>query len=267
MIDVGVNLTNSRFNADRAAVIQRARLAGIKHLVITGTSIEHSELAINFCQHMPHLLSCTVGIHPHDADQAPADYIAQLAKLAQHHCVKAIGECGLDYNRNFSSPENQRNVFMAQLELAKRLQLPVFLHQRDAFSDWLDIIRPFINQIPAFIAHCFTGNENELMQCLALDMYIGITGWICDEKRGKTLQDIVANIPLNRLLIETDAPYLLPHNLTNKPKSRRNEPCFLPAIVEQIASLTGHSTETIKQQTEANARAVFNLTQGHQRCA
>jgi len=180
----------------------------------------------------------------------------QLAKQPQ---VKAIGECGLDFNRNFSAPEQQLIVFKEQINLAADLNMPLFLHQRDAFSPWFAELKPFINRIPAMVAHCFTGNEKELEQCIAANMYIGITGWLCDERRGKELQEIVKLIPLNRLLIETDAPYLTPRTIRPRPKSSRNEPSYLPYIVQQIADITAIDPDEIACQTSINARKVFNL--------
>jgi TatD DNase family protein len=186
-----------------------------------------------------------------------------LAELAENDCVKAIGECGLDFNRNFSSAENQRHVFTQQVALAAQLQLPLFLHQRDAFQPWFEILQPFISRVPAMVSHCFTGNKKELQQCLDADMYIGITGWLCDERRGQELRDIVPLIPLERLMIETDAPYLTPRNIRPKPKSSRNEPSYLPYIVTMLAELTDYSEQAIIKQSTINSEKVFNLSARH----
>lgn len=263
MIDVGVNLTNKRFDKDRAALIARAKNIGVKQLLITGTSVYESSKALALClryeQEFPNTLYATAGVHPHDADGVSDDYLAQLMLLAKEPQIKAIGECGLDFNRNFSSPTQQLKVFKAQIQLAAQLGMPLFLHQRDAFLPWFTELTPFIDQIPAMVAHCFTGSKHELEQCIQIGMYIGITGWLCDERRGSALQEIISLIPLNRLLIETDAPYLTPRTIKPKPKSSRNEPSYLPYIVDKIASITGLDPSEIACQTSVNAQHVFNL--------
>jgi len=264
IIDVGVNLTNKRFDKDRADVIRRAQLSKLDGLLITGTSVEESQKALALCQQFqaefPNYLYCTAGVHPHDADHISADYIEKLIHLANHSHVKAIGECGLDFNRNFSDPTQQVNVFSEQVMLAAKLQMPLFLHQRDAFEPWFDILSPYIGKVPAMIAHCFTGSRDELLKCLSADMYIGITGWLCDERRGQPLRDIVSLIPLNRLLIETDAPYLTPRTIRPKPKSSRNEPSYLPYIINEIANITGLDQEEIAWQTRRNTENVFDFS-------
>jgi len=264
LIDIGVNLTNKRFDKDRDEVIQRAQTANLSSLLITGTNVEESQKALTLCQHyqasFPDYLYCTAGVHPHDADHVSTDYLDQLQELATYNHVKAIGECGLDFNRNFSAPSQQQKVFSEQVALAEQLAMPLFLHQRDAFEPWFEILSPYIGKVPAMISHCFTGTEAELKQCLAADMYIGITGWLCDERRGQDLRDIVSLIPLNRLLIETDAPYLTPRTIRPKPKSSRNEPSYLPFIVKEIASITGIDHKEIVKQSRFNAQKIFNLT-------
>jgi TatD DNase family protein len=238
LIDIGVNLTNKRFDKDRDELIIRAKNQGVEKLLITGTSVHESQQALALCQYyqqiFPHTLFSTAGVHPHDADGVNDDYLAQLIQLAEQPEVKAIGECGLDFNRNFSAPEQQLKVFKEQIGLAAELNMPLFLHQRDAFSPWFAALKPFFHRIPAMVAHCFTGNKVELEQCIAANMYIGITGWLCDDRRGKELQDIIKLIPLNRLLIETDAPYLTPRTIRPRPKSSRNEPSYLPYTVHYI---------------------------------
>lgn len=263
MIDIGVNLTNKRFDKDRIDVISRAKEHGLSKLLITGTNIEESLKALSLCQEFqqefPDTLYATAGVHPHDADSVGDDYLTQLSQLASQTEIKAIGECGLDFNRNFSAPEQQLKVFKEQVDLASQLNMPLFLHQRDAFEPWFSVLEPFLDKVPAMVAHCFTGNEQELKKCLAAGMYIGITGWLCDERRGHELRDIVRLIPLDRLLIETDSPYLTPRTIRPKPKSSRNEPSYLPYVVEQLADLISIDQEDIACQTSSNAETVFNL--------
>lgn len=259
MIDIGVNLTNSRFDKDRESLIARAKEIGLKAMLVTGTNLKESIGAAKLCQQYPEFLYSTAGVHPHDADNVDADFIEQIKELASLEVVKAIGECGLDFNRNFSTPENQMRVFEQQVNLAQSLNMPLFLHQRDAFDAWFTILKPYIDQIPGLVSHCFTGNLSELRTCLDAGMYIGITGWLCDRKRGQELRDIVKYIPLDRLMIETDAPYLTPQNIRPKPKSSRNEPSYLPHIIETIVSSTNHSIEEILHHTTLNAKSVFNM--------
>ena len=263
LIDIGVNLTNKRFDKDRVEVLTRAKTAGLTQLLITGTNVEESQQALKFCQEyqtqFPNFLYATAGVHPHDADNVSDDYLASLEQLAKQTSVKAIGECGLDFNRNFSTPAQQLKVFSEQVALAEKLKMPLFLHQRDAFEPWFEILSPYIGRVPAMVSHCFTGSAAELKQCLQAGMYIGITGWLCDERRGQELRDIVATIPLNRLLIETDAPYLTPRTIKPKPKSSRNEPSYLHYIVTEIANITGIDQSEIACQTTINAKQVFNL--------
>lgn len=263
LIDIGVNLTNKRFDKDREDVIRRAQSSALSGLLITGTSVEESQKALALCQQyqreFPNFLYSTAGVHPHDADHVSIDYIEQLEQLAMQAPVKAIGECGLDFNRNFSAPAQQLTVFSEQVALADKLQMPLFLHQRDAFEPWFNILLPYLGKIPAMISHCFTGEKSELVRCIQADMYIGITGWLCDERRGQTLRDIVSLIPLNRLLIETDAPYLTPRTIRPKPKNSRNEPSYLPYIMKEISRITGLDQEEIAWHTSRNAEKVFNF--------
>ncbi|WOH36079.1 TatD family hydrolase [Thalassotalea fonticola] len=258
LIDIGVNLTNSRFDKDRENVINQAQLAGVTKLIITGTNVVESQQALDICQHYPNLF-CTAGVHPHDADNVSNGYLQQLAELAKNKQVKAIGECGLDFNRNFSTPENQQRVFTEQLELAKQLSLPVFLHQRDAFNTWQSLLQEQLNELTGGVSHCFTGNLEELKTCLDMGLYIGITGWICDERRGQELFDIAKYIPLDRIMVETDAPYLPPRNIRPKLKSSRNEPKYLPYVVRTLASAMKVGEDELIKHSSNNATKLFKL--------
>jgi TatD DNase family protein len=183
-----------------------------------------------------------------------------LSELCANETVVAVGECGLDYNRNYSKPAEQRTAFAAQLQLACELGLPVFLHQRDAHADFVSMIKEYRNELAGAVAHCFTGSADEAVDYLALDMYIGITGWICDERRGSDLQAAVKNIPLQRIMLETDAPYLLPRDLAHAPvKKRRNEPCFLPHVCETTAHYMGLDSRVLAQSALENTRRFFDI--------
>jgi TatD DNase family protein len=259
LIDIGVNLTGSSFSVDLAEVIARARRAGVEKMVVTGTSIEHSEKARQLAQDYPGVLYATAGVHPHHASECDERTLQQLAELAQQSGVVAIGECGLDFNRNFSPREVQLKWFEAQLELAADLQLPVFLHQRDAHEAFLQILQRWRDRLKAAVAHCFTGDAEQVRAYIDLDMHIGVTGWICDERRGIELQQAVGVIPDHRLMIETDAPYLLPRDLQPKPKDRRNEPMYLPHVCAAVARDRGQDADTLAGITSRNARAFFSL--------
>ena len=259
-IDIGVNLTGSSFQNDRNEVIQRAAQAGVSRMIVTGTDVEHSQKAIELCQQYPQSLFSTAGVHPHHADDYTLETSRHLVELSSQKCVVAIGECGLDYNRNFSTQNNQRNAFDAQLELAAEINKPVFLHQRDAHDDFVAMLKNVRSELSGAVAHCFTGTAAEVNDYLELDMYIGVTGWICDERRGHDLQQAVKEIPLDRIMLETDAPYLLPRDLAESPvKSRRNEPCYLPHIAEIIARYMQLDVEELKRATLSNTKRFFNI--------
>lgn len=259
LVDIGVNLTNPAFRIDIDDVLQRASDSGVRTLVVTGTSATESEAALELVHRYPDQLVCTAGAHPHVAQELDASGLATLAALAREPNVVAIGETGLDYNRDFSPRPDQERAFEQQLELAVQFALPVFIHQRDAHHRMLPILRHYRDDLVDAVMHCFTDNRQALYDYLDLDLHIGVTGWICDERRGRELQEIVADIPAGRLMIETDAPYLTPRDLRPKPKSGRNEPAFLPHVLEAVARHRGEDTATVAQHTTATARAFFRL--------
>jgi TatD DNase family protein len=259
LIDIGSNLTHDSFAGDRDAVMARAVAAGVTRQIVTGADMSSSAQAAALAAAHPALLYCTAGVHPHhakDFDAAQGEQLKELARLPQ---VVAVGECGLDYHRNFSPPEAQRAAFIAQLEIAAALAKPVFLHQRDAHTDFVAILKDFRPVLTGAVAHCFTGGRPELDDYLALDLYIGVTGWLNDERRGQLLREAVPHIPPNRLMVETDAPYLLPRDLTPRPQSRRNEPCYLPHIARTLAALRNDAYESIAATTTHNATEFFGL--------
>ncbi len=259
LIDIGANLTHDSFDNDRDDLIRRAQDAGVKTMIVTGSTAQTSSDALALARQYPGTLYATAGVHPHYAKDYSDDTGERLSELLEHDEVVAAGECGLDYFRNFSAEGAQEHAFNSILEIAANHGVPVFLHQRDAHERFVEILKNHLGRIPRAVAHCFTGTENELAELIDLDLYIGITGWICDERRGHHLRDIVGRIPTDRLMIETDAPYLLPRDLDPKPKTRRNEPMHLPHILHAIATAAGVDETDLARQTTENARRFFEL--------
>ncbi len=271
LIDIGLNLTNRQFNHDREQVIKQAVSMGVETMIVTGTSLEQSQQAQQLALLYPGILYATAGIHPHDASSFCPQSIPSLAHLLKQTNVRAVGECGLDFNRNYSTPAEQLYCFEVQLELAVEFQLPVFLHQRDAHSDFMRLIKKYRSGLVDAVAHCFTGDQRELEAYLNEDLYIGITGWLCDERRGQALQQCVHLIPDNRLMIETDAPYLFPRDLKlgvddlltgkKKNKRKRNEPQYLPHILQRLAGYRDMGEAQLAQLTVQNSRRFFSIAE------
>ena len=255
MIDIGANLTHSSFHDDLDAVIARAKAAGVSTIVVTGTTVLESQIAAEIAERFD--LYATAGVHPHHARDCGPQTIAELRRLAQHPRMVAIGECGLDFNRNYSPHPDQEEAFVAQLELGLELGKPLFFHSRDAHPRFADIVRHY--RPPKAVAHCFTGERAELHAYLELGLYIGITGWICDERRGQHLVELVREIPRERLLLETDAPYLTPRDMRPQPKARRNEPAFLPHIAKIVARALDRPVEELAVETARNAQVLFGI--------
>jgi TatD DNase family protein len=259
LIDIGANLSHDSFDHDREAVLQRARAAGVAQLVVTGASREHSPRALALAQAHPGFLFATAGVHPHHASEYTDECDAELRALHAHPEVVAVGECGLDYFRDFSPRPAQRKAFERQLQLAADTGKPLFLHQREAHGDFLAIMKDFDGRLGPAVVHCFTGTRGELFDYLDRDWHVGITGWLCDERRGLHLRELVRHIPANRLMIETDAPYLLPRTVRPQPSHRRNEPMYLAHIVEELARDRDEDVATTAAATTAAATAFFRL--------
>ena len=251
LVDIGANLTHSAFAADRDEVLARAREAGVTTIIVTGTTVEESREAASLG--MPF----TAGVHPHHAKDCDQRTIQELKVLSENPRCVAIGECGLDFNRNYSPHPDQEKCFLAQLELGLALNKPLFLHSRDAHPRFAQILKA--HEVKRAVAHCFTGERDELRAYLDLGLYIGITGWICDERRGKHLLELIREIPPDRLLLETDAPYLTPRDMRPQPRARRNEPAFLRHILRAVARALGRPEEKLAAETTRNAFELFSL--------
>ena len=263
-LDICTNLLSSQFRRDREQIIARAREAAVT-FIVTATDLAEAEQAIELCGE--HDLRCTAGIHPHSAGAAEPAWERTLSRLLQAPAVCAVGETGLDFNRDFSPRTEQRTVFSAQIELARTHDKPLFVHDRDSNGEVLAMLSAAL-PLPPTTVHCFTGTEAELEGYIDAGFYIGITGWISDPERGRALRQLVRHIPLQQLLIETDAPYLRPYNapdsflrehgLSNRYK-RRNEPALLPWVAQAVAMARGETLEVIEQATYANALRAFAL--------
>jgi TatD DNase family protein len=258
LVDIGVNLAHDSFDADRAEVMARARDAGVARMIVTGSSLHSSAAALALAATEPGLYA-TVGVHPHHATEVDPGHLPELAAMAAQPGAVAVGECGLDFFRDFSPRDAQETAFRLQLGLAIEARLPVFLHQRDAHERFVAILDECGAALPAGVAHCFTGGPEELRDYLDRGLYVGITGWICDERRGDALRQAARYLPLDRVMIETDAPYLLPRDLEPKPRTRRNEPAHLPHVLRALAGLMGVAPERLAEATTRNAEALFGL--------
>ncbi|QJR80508.1 TatD family hydrolase [Alteromonas pelagimontana] len=253
--DAGVNLLDARLDPD--AVIRASVEAGVDKLCVITTQPKEWALAAKLCRQFPEHLCFTVGIHPHCAKLATDHDLSQLKHFIRQPGAVAIGECGLDFNRNFSPPDVQVAVFKAQLAIAVEMNMPVYLHERDAFDTQMECLMPVADKLVGGIAHCFTSDAESMHAYVDVGLDIGVTGWICDPQRGEALREAVLSLPLERLVLETDAPYLYPK--TRKPRQRHNQPACLPFIGQQISELTGIPPAIISQRSYANTLRLFQL--------
>eukprot|EP00850_Spirogloea_muscicola_P007039 SM000034S12793 [mRNA] locus=s34:901409:902836:+ [translate_table: standard] len=274
LFDIGANLGHDSLRPHLADVLQRAAKAGVRELMVTGTSVQSSRQALHLCQsnweaETGVALLCTAGIHPHDSGEAVKHGLgASLHELelligAEPKLVRAVGECGLDFDRNFSTPADQEAAFVAHIQLAVHTGLPLFLHERSAHKRLVELLEPHAPQLRG-VLHCFTGTLEEMQRYLSLGLYIGITGWVCDERRGQDLQAAILHLPLDRLLLETDAPFLIPRNIPKQAltpeqrKRRNNEPSFLPYVALKVAELQGKPIEAVVEAATLNSRRLFS---------
>lgn len=262
-IDIGINLTNKQFQNDQQVVIQSALQAGVFQMLLTGTSVTKSEQALQIAKQYPNVLFSTAGIHPHEAKSMDAESIANLKKILIQDEVVAVGECGLDFDRDFSPRNQQESCYEAQLDLACSIQKPLFLHERAAFNRFLPITQNFLPQLPKAVVHCFTGSLEEAKTYLDQGFYLGFTGAITDKKRFSHLEQVIQYVPLNRIMIETDAPFMLPKNILkanlNPKHQHRNEPTYLPYVAKYIALIKNISVERVALETITTTQTFFDL--------
>lgn len=272
LVDIGANLTHKSFGSNIRDFLERAEQSGVTKILVTGTSLESSRKSIEMANIWNEKLNSvklysTVGIHPHDASRhVRSNYREQIVRIVDGQRSKttnpivAIGECGLDFDRNFSTSDDQKLVFENQVQLSIDLDLPLFLHERSASKEFVEILTKFSNHSRfRGVVHCFTnGSIDVLQQYLAMNLYIGITGWLCDDRRADDLRKIVSRIPLDKILVETDAPFLLPRNVP-KPWPKINEPALLPYVVKKLASFYGLTEQKMAEITTENAQRLFQL--------
>lgn len=275
MIDICVNLQNGQFSENLSTVLERAHEAGVSGILGCATDLTLAQRNITLCEeslarpNWPELLS-TAGVHPHDAETWQDSDDLHLATLCQSPWVRAVGECGLDFNRNYSAPTAQRKAFQAQIAIACQVQKPLFVHDRDSDGEVLGLLKDQDN-LPPVVIHCFTGSAAELDGYLEAGFFIGITGWLCDAKRGQTLRELVARIPNDRILVETDAPFLRPHNAPPNDQlfanteaalgkyRRRNEPALLNYVLSALAEQRKQSPTELAEFCAANANTLFGF--------
>ena len=266
LTDICLNISNRQFKSDIDQVLKRAETANVSRIVVVGTDVDSSRICADWADQREQLFA-TAGVHPHDADQVTDRWLEDLRAMAMKDSVVAIGETGIDFNRNYSSRENQIACFGEQITLAQELDMPLFVHDRDSDGLVLEMLRAFDSSLGVVI-HCFTGTAEELNRYVSAGYSIGITGWICDQKRGQGLRNMITDVPLNQLLIETDAPFLRPHNTPenwlashhiSSQFKRRCEPAMLPFVLDTIAQHRTESIEEIAAATHRNAARLFNL--------
>ncbi|XP_045117483.1 3'-5' ssDNA/RNA exonuclease TatD-like [Portunus trituberculatus] len=282
IVDIGANLTNKKFTRDLDSVVGRARDAGVHKIMVTGTTVQSSKEALRLTRLFPETLYSTAGVHPHEAKSWDEETEEALREILANHEVVAVGECGLDFNRNFSPQETQLEVFHKQVSLACSLKKPLFIHERDAHNEVLEVLRKYKDRLPPVVIHCFTGDATQAAAYLKEGCYIGLTGYVWKDKSEDGVRRILEDgiVPLDRLLVETDSPFMYPNTRASKLPPyvkealtersltflhryctfQRNEPCSLPVTIEMIAAYMKKKSDQVALQTTFNALKVFGLT-------
>jgi len=251
-IDTHAHLNDKAFEEDLLAVLDNARSAGVSDIVVVGFDLESSQRALELTEH-PEIWAA-VGIHPHDAPQATPQGLLTLRELAKHPKVIAIGEIGLDYYWNTHPKDLQQQAFIDQIQLARESNLPFVVHDRDAHGDVLTILKEYVPYPAGFVMHCFSGSVEFSRECLRLGGYISLAGPVTFRNATKLL-DVARDVPLDRLLVETDCPYLAPH----PHRGQRNEPQHIPLIIQTIAEVRALTPELVGEHTTNNAKRLFKL--------
>ena len=252
--DIGLNLFSKQFH-DPEEIIRNAESAGVT-CILTGSDMKENRQVAAFSK--THHVFGTCGIHPHNADSAkPSDFAEMERILTEHDRILAVGECGLDYDRMFSTKENQLHCLAQHIALAEKLQYPMFLHERSASGDFAKCFANHEAVCRRSVVHCFTGTRAELQTYLDMGFSIGITGWICDDRRAQDLRDAVAVLPLDRVLLETDAPYLTPRNV--KGLSRTNVPENVRYVAKTLAEYMDVPVDVLREAALQNTERLFRI--------
>ena len=255
--DIACNFTSDRFDNDLDEVINQAIVNNITKFGLICSRLSDIDKLLEIYNRYSKDMFFTIGVHPHHANEINEEYLKKLKEVINNNNPHAIGETGLDFFRNLSTYEEQIFAFEEQIKIAIDTNKPLFLHQRDSHDDFIKILRKYSSDINKSVVHCFTGTKEQLDDYLELDCYIGVTGWICDAKRNVELRKTIKNIPLERLMIETDCPYLIPKNLEEKPKNNRNEPTYLNHIANEVATLMKKDINDIREKTYKTSLSFF----------
>ncbi|MFH2044011.1 MAG: TatD family hydrolase [Pseudomonadota bacterium] len=256
--DSHCHLDDRAYDKDLSSVVNRAKKAGVSKIMIVGIDMKSSLKAVSIAESNAGFYA-SVGVHPHDSKECSDNIINYLKDLAENVKVKAWGEIGLDYNRMFSPIETQEKWFIRQLEAAEELSLPIIFHERGSNGRFFEILKDHNKEEIKGVIHCFSGNRKELEECLDLGLYIGITGILTITNRGEELRNMIPLIPNDRLLIETDAPYLTP--APEKNKTRRNEPAFVKSVFLKLAEIKKEDPESLSEKIFENTCRLFNISQ------
>lgn len=258
MIDIGVNLASKRLLSRVAELVASAEQVGVVAQIITGSDEASNQSALALAHQYPQLYA-TAGFHPHHANEFQPKHRLLIQTLARDERCVAVGEMGLDYVRNYATRANQIRCFEAQLHIAKDVQKPVFLHERGAYDDFAPLLKSALPELSGAVWHCFTGTRAQMEELADLGVYFGITGWLCDPVRGQDLRETVRHIPRDKLMIETDAPYLSPKTLTPVPSV--NEPKYLPEVLRVLSECLNCDPQALESQLDHNTRAFFKLAE------
>ncbi|MFN2357791.1 MAG: TatD family hydrolase [Desulfotignum sp.] len=258
LFDSHCHIDDPCFEADMDEIFERAQTAGVRAMAIAGVDRNTAQKAVKIAADRDNVITA-VGIHPHDASHCTADILSDLIGLAkQHTCVKAWGETGLDFNRMFSPQKDQEACFTAQLAIAADLDLPLIFHERDSNGRFYDMVKSDGPDTGKGVVHCFSGTRKELFKYLDLGYYIGITGILTIQQRGKLLRELAPLIPRDKILIETDAPYLTP--APQKNKCRRNEPAFVRSVLERLGQVRNEDPQALAKTIFANTNTFFGTS-------
>ena len=256
LFDSHCHLDDRSFQKDFDAVLSRSKAAGVEKIMAVGITEKSSKQAVSIAEAHENIYA-SIGIHPHDAKDCTEEKLRLIHALAKSDKVRAWGEIGLDFNRMYSPRADQEKWLVTQLEIADDLGLPIIFHERDSTGRLLEILNAGANKERTGVVHCFSGDRNELEQYLDLGLNIGITGILTHKERGKLLRDLIQYIPQNRILIETDAPYLTPTPERNK--FRRNEPAFVQSVLLKLAEVLDTDQESLAETIWDNTCRLFHI--------